>query len=550
MANSSLLQLMSDRISGGLRRQSVKSCSEWALKYRVMGQPFPGPWSFEHHPWTRQMHDDNSEVVVGRKAAQMGFTEVALNRTFYKIDILGVSVLYVLPAATPDATDFSTARFDPALELSDHLQSLFSDVKNIGHKRAGSANLYIRGSRSRSQMKSVPAGYVIFDEFDEMNQANVVLGKERTSGQTSKQIFEISTPTLPLFGIDAEYDISDQKHFMFPCPACNRRIEITPECLIVTADHWGHDSIRDSHLVCPACKARLPDDRRAKAQMLAKGLWVPTYTNRSVSGYWIPQHYSCVIRPHELAISYLKAQTNPSDEQEYYNSKWGMPHAVKGCSVTHEDLVKAKQAYPTGSQPDTNIVTMGVDVGKFLHVEIAQWSHVGGSNDISLAARPKVLHACTVLNFEDLDHLMETYKVTFCVIDANPERRKAYEFACRHNGRVKLCFYGTTTNTRQITVHAEEEHTITVDRTVWLDLALGRFIKGTINIPSNIEPDYCAHMQVPKRIYDKDKLGNPVGRYVSGERADHYAHAHNYCEIALPLAADLFDPQPLVVRML
>ena len=152
-----------------------------------MGQPFPGPWSFKYHPWIEEMHDAEEEMIVGQKGAQLAFTECVLNKAFFNIDVKGVSVLYVLPANTPDASDFSKARFDPALELSPHLSKLFSHVKNIGHKRAGSANLYIRGSRSRSQLKSIPVGFIILDEVDEMQQANVPLAFERAAGQRTKQ---------------------------------------------------------------------------------------------------------------------------------------------------------------------------------------------------------------------------------------------------------------------------------------------------------------------------------------------------------------------------
>ena len=179
--------LLAERIASGLRRATIKECSQWATSYRMMGEPFPGRWSFKHHPWLEQMHDDDSEIIVGQKAAQMGFTELGLNKTFFAIDVKGQSVLYVLPANTPDAGDFSTSRFDPALELSTHLQHLFSNVKNIGHKRAGNSSLFIRGSRSRSQLKSIPTARIILDEVDEMNQANVPLAFERSSGQTSKQ---------------------------------------------------------------------------------------------------------------------------------------------------------------------------------------------------------------------------------------------------------------------------------------------------------------------------------------------------------------------------
>jgi len=77
----------------------------------VMGKPFPGLLSHENHPWTKDMRDCDAEMMVGQKAAQMGYTEVALDKSFKAIDIDGISVMYILPASNPDASDFSTARF-------------------------------------------------------------------------------------------------------------------------------------------------------------------------------------------------------------------------------------------------------------------------------------------------------------------------------------------------------------------------------------------------------------------------------------------------------
>jgi len=141
--NTELQELFVKRISNGLLRSRLTKCSVWAENIRVMGQPYPGPWSFKNHPWLKEMMDADDEMCIGQKSAQMGFTECALNRSLYKMDIDGVNVLYVLPTKTPDATDFSASRFDPALELSDHLEKMFSDVKNVGHKRAGAVSLFI-----------------------------------------------------------------------------------------------------------------------------------------------------------------------------------------------------------------------------------------------------------------------------------------------------------------------------------------------------------------------------------------------------------------------
>ena len=544
MRQSALKSLFVEHLVSGLSRKTVSLESSWAMKYRVMGKPFPGKWSFLHHPWLKDMHDDPSEMIIGQKAAQMGYTEVALNKTFKKIDIDEESVLYVLPANTPDANDFSTARFDPALEMSPHLMNLFTDVKNIGHKRAGNANLYIRGSRSRSQLKSIPVSFVIIDEKDEMVQENVAMIFERMSGQVDYQALQISTPTIDKFGINRDFRISSQNLYFFKCPRCSRRTHlIFPECLIITADSVTDPNLFNSHLICKECKGVLEHETKTEWLSLSNAGWIPTYSDRYISGYHINQLYSMTVKPWKIAELYIKAETNPSDEQEFYNSKIGVTHVVEGARVTDDEIENCTGNFKKTAIPIPNaLLTMGVDVGKWLHYEIDQWYFDTDdlSVDINLMAVSKIIQEGKLLHFEELDKLMQRFGIMFCVIDANPETRKAIEFAQRFWGRVKLCYYGNNIGARrQIHIHEEEEHTITVDRTSWLDMSFSRFHGGRIRLPYDLSLEYKNHIKAPVRVYEKDKNGNPVGRYLTGGEDDHFAHSRNYAEIALPLAAQI-----------
>lgn len=533
-----LISLLRERVASGLQQKAVTTCSRWAETYRMMGQPYPGLWSFKHHPWTRDMHDCKDEMIVGQKAAQMGYTETALNKVFYNIDSKGISCLYILPSEHPDAANFSTSRFDPALEMSAHLSNMFSDVKNIGHKRAGSASLYVRGSRSRSQMKSIPVGFIVFDEVDEMVQENIPLAMERVSGQVEWQLYLLSTPTIENRGINVYFNNSTQDHFFFTCPHCSKWTELLfPDCLVITAEDENDMTIGDSHLVCKECKHKL--DHAAKADMFAAAKWIPTFTDRESHGFYINQLYSMTVHPKMLAKSYLRSLKNPADEQEFYNSKLGIVHAVEGARITDANLDSCIGDFRMKENVSgVSFITMGVDVGKMLHYEIVEWSLSGKGSDVNTKALAKVLSVGKVEHFEELDSLMQRYVVSFCVIDANPERRKALEFAQRFYGHVRLCYYGNNAIGKTITIHPETDHTITVDRTSWLDMSLSRFKNNTIRLPFDIPTEYKAHIMAPVRIYKNDKNGNPVGRY-ENDKDDHYAHAHNYAEIALPLGAGM-----------
>jgi len=546
---NNVLQEMRERFKTGLNRRAIQSCSVWAETYRVMGKPFPGNYSFKYHPWTREMHDSTAEFNVGMKAAQMGFTETVLNVCFYSIDILSEDVLYVLPNAKPDAANFSASRFDAALELSDHLRLLFSDVQNVGHKRAGSANMFIRGSGARTGLKSISTPVVILDELEEMVQENIPLAFERASGQleADRRTWMISTPRVHKGGIHKYFLQSTQDHFFFKCPCCSRQTELLyPDCLTIIGESEDDPRIQESYYMCKECNGAL--NHSTKFEWLQSGVWVPSYFGRSLRGWQIPQMYSTTLSPVALAKTHFKALRDPAQETELWNSKMGLPHEVKGARVTDGEIADCLHEYKLKTSSDMPFVTMGVDVGTLLHIVITGWNiGVNANEDVNAASISRVLWTGTREKFEDLDFLMQQFQIRCCVIDANPERRMAMNFASRHPGRVWLCFYGRDIKGRVINQN-EEASTITVDRTSWLDASLGRFRNNSTILPMDLTEDWKEQIKAQVRVYRLDRDGNSVAGYEStGD--DHFGHAWNYNEIALPIGYAVGENQNITRKV-
>jgi hypothetical protein len=505
-------------------------------------KPVIGPWKFDKHPWLKGIMDSPSRMVVGRKAAQMGYSEAAINRIFYMMDIRKVSCMYVLPNIKPDASDFSASRFDPALDASPHLREIFTDTKNIGLKRAGGASLYIRGSRSRSGLKSVPAGFIVVDELEEMEQSNIPLVFERASGQNEEDVayFLLSTPILAKMGIDKWYSTTNQKIFTFKCPHCSRWSELLyPDSLVVCGNDEQDPDCDKSHLICHQCKHTLNHADKSSWLSLANTQWTPTIEGVDTDGFTISQLYSFMVSPGTLARKVHRAKIYPEDEQELYNSKLGLPHEVKGARVTDEDIKAVEGSFVLGTARRGGIVTLGIDVGTDLHYELTEYMIPNAhAEDINAASSAKVLMAGTVKNFEDFDPILNKYNVNYTVVDANPERREATKFARRNPGLVSLCFYGNSSTGRSIRAD-DENHTITVDRVTWMDTALRRFnrVPRRIVLPQDIPLMYKDQIKAPVRIYGRDAHGNPVGDYVHSQaEPDHFAHARTYSEIALACA--------------
>lgn len=545
---NNLKQKMLEQIASGLKRQTLRVPSVWAEE--CVGA------TFRYHPWEREMLDSRAPVNIGQKSAQMGYSTTVINRTFYTIDIERLNCLYLLPTKTPDATDFSVTKFDPALESSPYLSQLFSSVKNIGVKRAGNSTLWIRGMNSTSALKGIDPAFIVFDELDEMPPAKIPLAEFRQSGQktSNKRIWKISTPTVPDFGINLEMKNSTQEHYFFKCPCCSRRTElIFPDCFVQCGDSLLDPDLAKSHIICKECKHILPhgDDGIEKAQWLNDGSpkWESTVENPNwdIRGFYINQLYSTRVSPKEIAEWVIRGQIDPAAAQELHNSLLGLPFVPEGARLTPEIINACMGNYSQFAVPPANarIITMGVDVGKRLHYEVDLWSFPEYGNDLNLMAQCKVLAAGAVTSFDELDALMQTFRPNMTVIDSEPESRASFEFATRYWGYVKLHKFTRGHLDRGINMtKADQSHYITTDRTSWLDCSVGRFKTGRITIPKDLDLEYTKHLTNLVKRYRQDSNNNHVADYVS-VGADHAAFARCYAEIALPLAASVQSGQDI-----
>ena len=532
------------RVQSNFSRQAITSASRWAKSYRIGYNPFlkeTVPWTFKYHPWSEWMHDVRGNLV-GMKAAQMAYTETALNKALAAMDLEHKNVAYYLPSFKPDAYDFSSARFDGCLDQSPYIKAMFSSRKNVGHKRAGGTNFYIRGLRSRSGAKSIDVALMLFDEVDEMVQKLITLAMERTSGQPESEWFKLSTPTISKFGIDVDFQKSTKRHYFFKCPRCSRFEEINfPENIIITADDPQDPKIKDTHIICTQCKKVLPHETKPDWLAPANGAeWIQQAVS-DLEGVQINQFYSCATHPWEIAKLYLEGLSDEASEQEFHNSKLGKTHEVSDARVSESDINGCVGDFVTKEEFSSGgVTTLGVDVGTALHFQINQWKLPKRGRYASINARaiPRVINYGTVSSFNDISHLMKKFNINFAVLDANPERRKVKEFCDYWYGRSRACFYIHSVSGKTIKVSSDrDEPDVKVNRTAWMDMTLSRYRQGKIHLPRNINHEYRTHIQEPVRVPEKDANGNITYRYITGQgRADHYAHAATYAEIALPLA--------------
>jgi hypothetical protein len=447
-----------------------------------------------------------------------------------------------------NASDFAKARFNTALMYSPYLKRLFTDTNAVGLKQAGGVNLYIRGSRGDSNLKSIPVSTLILDEVSDMDQKQIWLALERLSGHIEKSVWALSTPTFPKHGIHKLYEQGTQEHYMFKCPHCGRWTEMVwPDCFEIIGEAVSDPRCKESYLKCKECKHRLEHESKSEWLNLDNCKWEPTVTcNEDHRSFQVSQLYSYTVSPGEIAVAHFRGVGDEGAMVEFNNSKLGLPYIPAGGLVTDTEIDYTIAGY-TKSDPRPEIggercICMGVDQGTWNHIVIMEFLLDQYGNDLNAASFGKLLWEGKIPgdNFDDLDKFMREWQVLGCVIDAEPQINDARRFARRFHGFVSLCRYrrGVSGKELQISEEIGGAPVVTVDRTNWMDAAVGRFHSGRLNLPADTSYEFKEHVKNVVRTYEKDDLGNPRAVY-HHVGADHFVHALTYAEIALPLAAGI-----------
>lgn len=460
------------------------------------------PFSFDRHEYLRMPYQDDHPYVVECKAAQMGITSKAMLKAVYGARFKGYrGILYLFPSKS-DVTDFSKGRVDPLIdENPETIGKWVRDTDAANIKRIWNAFLYLRGMKSRTGLKSVPADLVVFDELDEAPQNAVDMAMERLAHSEFKGIWKLSNPTLPDYGIDKAFQETDQRYWLLKCQGCGEStcLEDTfPDCLL----EIGGRVIQ----ACSRCKAEL---NPSLGEWIAKK---PSITDKR--GYHYSQLFSQFVTPAEI-LHQFRTTTNLTD---FYNLKIGMAYVEAENRLSTQEVL-ALCGNDGISNSDTGPCSMGVDQGKDLYVVI-------GKRDYLKAGR--IIHLGVYKDWEELDRLMKVFHVTRCVVDALPETRNARGFAERHKGKVFLNYYSEHQKGKY--AWNEKDLTVTCNRTESLDASHIEIMNSRIIFPKECEivKEFANHLHnAAKKLEEDEETGSK--RYVYVKLGpDHFRHAFNY----------------------
>ena len=389
--SSGLVQNASSRFAHSLGKmvsaRERMDGADWADKYRIMPEASAYTrWSTARTPYLREIaeclsdNDPTHQVVVLRKSAQMGASEVALNEVLRRIHLDPCTILYFMESQEK-VQGWMKERLDPALTKDPFSARKFNTTGLLRGYAGG--QLVCNGIGSSSALSSVTAKLVVGDEAA---RYPIIIGGEGDFLSLARQrivtyghfgkIFLLSTAldTLVEEGTFMSYYVSgDQREFRCPCPGCG---ELYTWCL-------DQLKIIDGEAVmqCPACGTHTHDgDERMEATMA--GAWFSTelplvsdIVSFTLSAFVAPYQW----RPWaKIWENYNNAMEGRAALSVFYNTVLGLPYDDADARTPSEEAIPKVMQVPKYRSKvlpkNVCVLTAAVDVQKtYLDVEVKGW---------------------------------------------------------------------------------------------------------------------------------------------------------------------------------
>jgi len=453
---------------------------------------------FHNHLFLFDIYADQSPRLVCYKAAQIGFSTMAILKSIWLAKQRGLDIIYTMPTSS-DMKDFVSGKVNRIIQQNPVLLEYAKDKDSVEQKQIGDNIIYYRGTWTEKAAIAVSSDLNIHDEEDRSKQSVISMYSSRLQHSKYKYEWHFSNPSVEGNGVSKYWSRSDQKHWFITCKACNSEQFLSfPESI---------DKERRVYQ-CKSCHKELSnEDRRI-------GRWVSKYKNRDFSGYWI----SLLMAPWISAEEILRYHETKSPEY-FANFVLGLPYVGEGNQVT-PDLIFRNCTSDINSQER---IVIGCDSGLKKH-------YVLGNKE-------GLFYYGITETWDTIRSLLKKYERSIAVIDALPDLTEPRKLREEFPSRVFLCHYVRDRKTYQMVRWGEKEEAgnVNVDRNRMLQMVVDDFTDRRIPLQGTIDDweDYYTHWKTMYKMSEPDGMGIPQMIWESSSGLDHFVHATAYWRVGM-----------------
>lgn len=491
------------------------------------------PMTFHDRPWLMSIYKDNAKLLVFMKCVQIGITEFCICDMFHLAQ-KGKRGMYLLPDDSW-VGQWVSDRIDGVIGRSAYYKSLVGRVnKETDSRRLKSIcgmTWKFAGTHSKTAQKKPKAAFefvancLVIDEYDEHDQNDLQIFKDRLAADKSPYVRLLGNPTIDGQGIAAEFAKTDAKQWFVPCHCGHEQVLEWTDHFIqeLATGIWevrDKERAKDGGDIRPVCtECREPFDR------LAKGRWQGTNPDGVGSGYRI-SHLFISVKPtdmRDLFVLWQEAQGNQTALQNIHNQWLGKTYTNKDESITEELLHKCAGPYIwiKKDQANWDRLIAGIDEGKDFHISI--------SEVINGVRHKRFIGKCRTQ--DQLDSILDTYSVAYAVRDAQGGSWAAVrDWVKTKSGRF-MCYYRPKDQVKKLYDPDRKSGVINTNRTEIIDTNIQAYRTAKVVVPSDwatlCDGEFAKHMTTPQRILD------PTGKPIWTKGNDHLFHADVYEFLAL-----------------
>lgn len=397
------------------RKPNRQSTREWAEENRFLTAEVtsrPGKMNCLETPWMLFVMEclDNPEirVVVGKKSAQIAWTETINNWIGRTIDLDPRNIMIAFPRAA-SIKKFYKEKLLPYIKNTPALFSkIDGNINRMSYKHLAYKNgfLVLANAGSAEDAKSSVIPYVIVEEPDGIkkdvqNQGDgMEILKQRMKTFYDSKLVYAGTPTDKDFSqVDIAYEASNKMIYLVPCHLCNEFHELSFDNLKCDLNQdrrideiYGEYNPETAYYECPHCKGLWSDEEK-KANVLEaikynnKG-WYITKPESDVYGFAFNEllssfKSSSLVNLARQKYRALTAYNNGIEGlmKSFTNNSKGEAYVPLNAGISVDELKAKRLNYPETVVPyEGLILTAGIDVQRNrFAIVVRAWGRNGNS---------------------------------------------------------------------------------------------------------------------------------------------------------------------------
>lgn len=408
------------------------------------------PFDFKTHRYLFDIYRDDSKYLCCIKAGQIGFSTMAIIKTIWLARNRRMDIGYILPTVEM-VQKFVGSKVNRMAQQNPILNKWFKEKDSISQKQIDENYIFYLGAQTDRSAIMLSLDMLVADEYDKSPQDILEIYDSRLQHSKHGYKWVFSNPTIPEFGVDRFWQMSDKKIWHVK-HSCGEVFPFDESCVDYKREIYA----------CPKCKGEITDEERRM------GEWVKT-AEGSWSGYWIPLWLNPVIHASKIC------EEKRNKTQEYfYNFVAGLPY-INTSNMLSQAILEGCLDPHVNEQTERTII--GVDTGHNIHYTLMNKSGVfyhGYCQSID-----ENLHSDTPKKnydpYDELDNLLgKVYPNSIMVADQGGDLIGIRKLQAKYPGRVFLCWFVKETRNRQLIRWGENEEygKVLVDRERTIQLAV------------------------------------------------------------------------------